>query len=171
VNNGSQLLLDLQQGSGITLTDNGSGQITIATGGAGGDAGHLFYGGQSINPGITQGVFSAALHSQDGLLGVARVNIPFSISVIEILTNINDQANNPGQYLLAGIYSQDGDTLLVDCGFGFVLDGSFPLGPRIITLASPVSLAAGDYLFVWGTAEKGFGVISTPLVRGTFLAF
>jgi hypothetical protein len=36
VNNGSQSLLDLHAGSNITLTDNGSGRITIASSGGGG---------------------------------------------------------------------------------------------------------------------------------------
>jgi hypothetical protein len=35
-NNGSQALLDLQQGSNITLTDSGLGQITISASGGGG---------------------------------------------------------------------------------------------------------------------------------------
>jgi hypothetical protein len=38
VNNGSQQLLNLQQGTNVTLTDNGSGQITIAA--SGGSAGN-----------------------------------------------------------------------------------------------------------------------------------
>ena len=38
--NGSQTLLNLQQGTGVTLTDNGSGQVTIASTGAVGTVTH-----------------------------------------------------------------------------------------------------------------------------------
>ena len=54
VNNGSQSLLNLQQGTNVTITDNGSGTITIsASGGGGGGSGTVTSVGLSAPPAFT----------------------------------------------------------------------------------------------------------------------
>jgi hypothetical protein len=60
VNNGSQQLLDLQEGKGITLVDNGSGQVTIASSGGNGPrtrgwSGWVTDGADGPTPGTGQG--------------------------------------------------------------------------------------------------------------------
>jgi len=53
VNNGSQSLLNLQQGTNVTITDNGSGTITISASGGGGGGGTVTSVGLSAPPAFT----------------------------------------------------------------------------------------------------------------------
>ena len=154
VNNGNQQLLDLHAGSNITLVDNGSGRVTISA--SGGAAGDVFFGGQTINPGMLQGPGNVTVHSTDGELGVCILNLDAEYTINDIVTTWATKGGIPGNTALVGIYSSDGNTLLLDCGTGFDLsNGSVPVSAKV-ALSSPVILAPGSYLFVWGCHGSAF---------------
>jgi hypothetical protein len=98
-NNGSQQLLDLQQGANITLTDNGSGQITISSAGSSGPRNRSWHGWTTdgsdavISP--VDGFGCTPSGSSSSGLGVAPT------AALPAMVNINTGAASSVQYVAA----------------------------------------------------------------------
>ncbi len=78
VNNGSQQLLDLQQGTNVTLVDSGSGQVTISASGGGGNGprkrnwrGWTTDGADALTPATGQGCTPSSTGTLTGITPTA----------------------------------------------------------------------------------------------------
>ena len=151
VNNGSQTLLDLHAGTNMTLTDNGSGQITLAASGGStfSTAGQgYFLGAQSFAPiSDDSGHTAAATNSANQVFGCQLI-LESSWTVRKVSAMVVT-GNGASQNFTAAIYNAAGTTKLIDAGAS-AFDTTASQKYREVTLGSPVSIGPGVYLFACG---------------------
>jgi len=150
VNNGSQSLLDLHAGTNITLTDNGSGRVTIAS--TGGPTFNTTGQGYFFGPGIFEPISVVTRTT-----GASWVAAPNTVYVIQFTMHVSFQVskfsinvigNAIGKHAGFGIYSADGNTKYVDSGAMSV--GSIAI---VTSSISPVTLSPGTYF--WAQTSDG----------------
>lgn len=158
-NNSNQSLLNIAQGTGITVT-NVSGTTTITnTGGASFTTSGqgYFFGFQDVQP-ISDVGTGGAMVLTSTVVGVAQLNLPYSIKISNISAYVITAAG-VASVMYAAIYNAAGTTKLVEASGGFNLNaGSQVLQNVAVT---PVTLTPGSYLFAVGNVNSGsFATVS-----------
>jgi hypothetical protein len=126
-----------------------AGAATFSTAGSA-----MFYPGINL-PGYVNlnGNFAAAATSN--AVGVLPLVLTASYTVRKIANQVRSGLNSANG--VCAVYSADGNTKLIDSGANaFNLNSS---STQVVTLGSPVVLAAGEYLFAWG-ATSGSGTLA-----------
>lgn len=160
--NSNQSLLNIAQGTGITIT-NTSGTTTITnTGGASFTTSGQgwFLGGQSFGPlKDTSGtaIYSTPLTANTVIAVQLLLEATYTVSRISAYCITGSSVAQP---MTAGIYSIDGNTLLIDAGGGAFDMGTSSQKYRTVSLGSPVTLTPGVYWFAYGaTTDSNQGSV------------
>jgi hypothetical protein len=154
VNNSNQSLLNIAQGTNMTITNvsgtttfTASGGANFATAGQG-----FFYGLQDVLPIGDGSGTSALIKSTSNAVGVAQVNLDFAITISKIAIFV---ITDPGvaAVMYAAIYNAAGTTKLVEATGGFNMN----LGSQVAASVTitPVTLQPGSYLFACGNTNGG----------------
>lgn len=100
-NNGSQTTLNLQQGSNVTLTDNGSGQVTIAATGGGGGGNFVLLSDQVLGSPAATVTFSSisGAYRHLKLFIKARCSAALTSDNFYMQANTDTAANYSTQYI------------------------------------------------------------------------
>ena len=164
VTNSDQALLNLQEGTNVTIS-NSAGTTTINASGGGGFAvgsrpvlsSLSTWGG--LQEVITYGSSSVFVTPTANNVQVAllTVSTPITISTVTVFTNTIDGSTSGYG---VGIYTLDGNTKLVD---GSNIITANTAGAYKITF-TPVSLAAGSYWFAQTVTATGFTPCCTERV-------
>ena len=159
VNNGSQTLLDLHAGVNMTLTDNGSGQITLAASGGASfttSGQGYFLGFQDVLPILDSSGLSASGAGVTNKVMFAQINLPYTIKVSNTSVYVITAAGIAAT-MTAAIYNAAGTTKLLDAGSFDTGTSSQVIRTNAIT---PVTLSPGTYLFAQGATSVGsFGSV------------
>lgn len=155
VNNGSQSILDLHAGTGITLADNGSGRVTLSTSG-GGTQTDFFFSTGAVTP-VSITATGSVKGASANLVTVLKITIPADCTVSKC-SFIQADADDPNSNVSLAIYNSS-KVLLVDSGAAIFNAGNG--GVKTTTLGSPVALGAGEYYFA--QAAEIVGSPSNPV--------
>lgn len=170
VNNSSQSLLNLQSGSGITVTNPSSGNVSIAFSGAGapnfttaGTAGFWGAGFFQIPLGVISS--SSQLNGADNQVRVTQFSMLYGITISRVVFNVGGGSN--GTLFSFAIYSANGNTKIVDSGV-YTVSGT---GVQTKTI-TPVSLVAGTTYFFAQTTNSAVNITGNSIgsINGNVLA-
>jgi hypothetical protein len=146
----SQTVQNLVDSATITFVDNGGGNITAdgappVTPGFALSQNNWFMSTQSfVGCGLSLANDSRINLGEHGdVCKCVQVNLPVPITIHKISISVVI-AGSPGNFMLAGLYSADGVTKLIDAGNN-AFDTS-TIGVKTVTLGTPVVLPAGSYL-------------------------
>lgn len=158
VNNGDQSLLNLKNGTGVTIADDGVGGVTINAGGGvvslatAGQTG--FYGPGMLIYGATPGSGSAGVSLVKNANEVWAVKFILN-EVITVRKVVCSPSNNVGSNFLGfAIYDTAGTTRLINSGAFALSTAGVPFSN---TLGSPVILSPGEYWFAQTTTSAAGG--------------
>lgn len=151
--NSNQSLLNIAQGTNMTITNvsgtttfNASGGANFSTPGQG-----FFFGFQDVQPISDIGQGGAMILTSTSI-GGAQLNLDYAITITNASVFVITAAG-VASVLYAAIYDAAGTTKLVDVTGGFNLNmGSQVLSTVAIT---PVTLQPGSYLFACGNVNSG----------------
>ncbi len=157
--NSNQSLLNIQQGTNVTITNvsgtttiNASGGPSFTTAGQG-----FFFGFQDVLP-ISDGAGTfAGVVNTNNAIGVAQLNLLYTITVRKVSAYVITASGSGTMY--AAIYSADGNTKLIEATGGFDAHNASQV-LRTVTLGSPVTLSPGSYLFACGTDNTSTGSVA-----------
>jgi hypothetical protein len=155
-NNSNQSLLNIAQGTGITIT-NSAGTTTITnTGGASFTTSGQgwFLGGQSFSP-VLDGTGTAIYQNALPAGTVIAVQLILTASyTISRLSAYCITGSGVAQPMTAGLYTIDGNTKLIDAGASAFDMGTSSQKYRTVALGSPVSVSPGMYWFAYGATTN-----------------
>lgn len=160
VANGSQTLLNLVAGTGITVTDDGLGDITLNSLGASFVTPNQgwFLGGQDWGPIVDnsgEGAGSA------NVVNVVQVQLLATYTISTLSCYVITGAGSG--YMCCALYSANGSTKLIDAGTNAFDTHSNSQVLRSVSLATPVTLNPGVYWFAYGSTDgSGTLVAHTP---------
>jgi hypothetical protein len=158
--NGSQSILNLKNGTNVTIVDDGSGGITIASSGGASfsTAGQgWFLGGQSYAPISDDNGENISCASTANKVCAVQLTLTSNWTISKLGAFTVTGTGSSGNAFTAAIYSADGNTKLVDAGTNaFAVNGSQIYDQVSIT---PVTLSAGTYLFAWAANLNSAGSV------------
>jgi hypothetical protein len=157
--NGSQTLLDLHAGPGVTLTDNGTGRVTVTATGTGFNT-----------PGVG-GFFSAgfpltAPYGQ-ALAGTNPSTTINQVSVFQFTLSSPFTISRVSCYVAIGVASQTANFGIYDSNGNKLLDsGALNAGTSATTASNaitPVTLPVGTYYFAQSTSNTSIQITGFAL--------
>lgn len=162
VGNIDQSDLNLVAGTGITITDNGLQGVEFdvapppfATG--------FFLGAQSFAPVSEDTGDPASATGMANQLVVVQLDLKIKYKISSLAMRVMT-GKGTALFAVAGLYSLDGNTLLIDSGANAFDCGTASSKYRSVTLASPVTLDIGSYLFAVGGTDTGGTVLCHSLM-------
>lgn len=169
--NGSQVLLDVEDTASITWANTGgqwsataaSGGPSFSTAGEG-----WFFGGQNFGPVLAGETDHFQPYTSNGAnkVLVCGLTLDVSYTISKVGMYIITYNGITQAYGLAGIYSADGLTKLLDAGTNaFNVSYAHNATYLEVTLGSPVTLSAGYYLFAYSCTDSY--TAGSTLIHGT----
>jgi hypothetical protein len=110
----------------------------------------FFFGGQSYGP-VDAGYSSV---NTSNVVYVVQLNLSASYTIRK-LTEYTVTANDVSGYVIAGIYSIDGNTKLIDSGANAFQSSIHSEWATTVTLATPVVIGPGTYWFAFAGYGSG----------------